>query len=342
MSTPRVTIYDTTLRDGTQGTGISFSVLDKIRVAEKLDDFGVALHRGRLAGLESEGRGVFRGSGEAHLEAREDHRLWHDAPRQDEGGGRPAGADAPRCADAGGHDRRQDLAAARRREVFQVSLEENLAMIADTVALFEKARARGALRCGAFLRQLQGRSRTTRWRRSRRRATRARTSSCSARRTAARCRSSSSEVTREVIAASRAAGRHPHAQRRRPRRGQCARRRARRRGAGAGNDQRLRRARGELQPHHRHRRILQLKMGIDRRCSISRSCASSRTSSMNSPMCRTTSARRTSARRPSRTRAACTCTPCRSSRAAYEHIDPALVGNERDHHDLGHVRADRT
>src|SRR5438094_7790906 len=42
MSTkPAVTIYDTTLRDGTQGTGISFSVLDKIRVAEKLDSFGV-------------------------------------------------------------------------------------------------------------------------------------------------------------------------------------------------------------------------------------------------------------------------------------------------------------
>ena len=36
-----VAIYDTTLRDGTQGTGISFSVLDKIRVAEKLDSFGV-------------------------------------------------------------------------------------------------------------------------------------------------------------------------------------------------------------------------------------------------------------------------------------------------------------
>lgn len=38
---PSVTIYDTTLRDGTQGTGISFSVADKIRVAERLDAFGV-------------------------------------------------------------------------------------------------------------------------------------------------------------------------------------------------------------------------------------------------------------------------------------------------------------
>ena len=36
-----VTIYDTTLRDGTQGTGINFSVTDKLRVAHKLDDFGV-------------------------------------------------------------------------------------------------------------------------------------------------------------------------------------------------------------------------------------------------------------------------------------------------------------
>jgi 2-isopropylmalate synthase len=41
MRKPKVTIYDTTLRDGTQGEGINFSVLDKLRVAEKLDAFGV-------------------------------------------------------------------------------------------------------------------------------------------------------------------------------------------------------------------------------------------------------------------------------------------------------------
>jgi 2-isopropylmalate synthase len=34
-------IYDTTLRDGSQGEGINFSVVDKIRIAEKLDAFGV-------------------------------------------------------------------------------------------------------------------------------------------------------------------------------------------------------------------------------------------------------------------------------------------------------------
>lgn len=36
-----LTIYDTTLRDGTQAEGISFSVQDKIRIAEKLATFGI-------------------------------------------------------------------------------------------------------------------------------------------------------------------------------------------------------------------------------------------------------------------------------------------------------------
>jgi len=37
----KVKIYDTTLRDGSQGEGISFSVLDKLRIAEKMDKIGV-------------------------------------------------------------------------------------------------------------------------------------------------------------------------------------------------------------------------------------------------------------------------------------------------------------
>ncbi len=38
---PEVEIYDTTLRDGSQGEGINFSVADKLRIAERLDAFGV-------------------------------------------------------------------------------------------------------------------------------------------------------------------------------------------------------------------------------------------------------------------------------------------------------------
>lgn len=38
---PEVEIYDTTLRDGSQGEGINFSVMDKLRIAEKIDAFGI-------------------------------------------------------------------------------------------------------------------------------------------------------------------------------------------------------------------------------------------------------------------------------------------------------------
>jgi 2-isopropylmalate synthase len=38
---PDVEIYDTTLRDGSQGEGINFSVSDKLRIAERLDAFGM-------------------------------------------------------------------------------------------------------------------------------------------------------------------------------------------------------------------------------------------------------------------------------------------------------------
>ena len=36
-----VFLYDTTLRDGTQGEGVNFSSLDKLRIAQKLDEFGM-------------------------------------------------------------------------------------------------------------------------------------------------------------------------------------------------------------------------------------------------------------------------------------------------------------
>jgi 2-isopropylmalate synthase len=38
---PDIEIYDTTLRDGTQGEGVAFSVADKLRIAERLDAFGM-------------------------------------------------------------------------------------------------------------------------------------------------------------------------------------------------------------------------------------------------------------------------------------------------------------
>ncbi len=47
---PDVEIYDTTLRDGSQGEGINFSVADKLRIAEKIDAFGIQYIEGGWPG----------------------------------------------------------------------------------------------------------------------------------------------------------------------------------------------------------------------------------------------------------------------------------------------------
>jgi len=46
----KVEIYDTTLRDGTQGEGFNLSVTDKIRIAKRLDELGVAFIEGGWPG----------------------------------------------------------------------------------------------------------------------------------------------------------------------------------------------------------------------------------------------------------------------------------------------------
>ena len=40
-TTRRIEIYDTTLRDGTQGEGFNLSLQDKLLIAQKLDELGV-------------------------------------------------------------------------------------------------------------------------------------------------------------------------------------------------------------------------------------------------------------------------------------------------------------
>jgi 2-isopropylmalate synthase len=46
----RVQVYDTTLRDGLQGAGISFTIEDKIKIAKALDSFGVSYIEGGWPG----------------------------------------------------------------------------------------------------------------------------------------------------------------------------------------------------------------------------------------------------------------------------------------------------
>jgi 2-isopropylmalate synthase len=40
----KIFTFDTTLRDGTQGEGVSFSVDDKLMITQKLDALGIDLH----------------------------------------------------------------------------------------------------------------------------------------------------------------------------------------------------------------------------------------------------------------------------------------------------------
>ncbi|MCX6970801.1 MAG: citramalate synthase [Verrucomicrobia bacterium] len=132
-----VTIYDTTLRDGTQGTGISFSVLDKIRVAEKLDSFGVDYIEGGWPGSNPRDVAFF---------AEAANRTWKHAKIAAFGSTRRGGVSVETDSQV------RTLLEANTpvvtivgktwllhvTEVLGVSPEENLAMIADTVAFLKK------------------------------------------------------------------------------------------------------------------------------------------------------------------------------------------------------------
>ena len=48
--TPKVQIYDTTLRDGAQQEGISLTVADKLKIAQKLDELGIQFIEGGWPG----------------------------------------------------------------------------------------------------------------------------------------------------------------------------------------------------------------------------------------------------------------------------------------------------
>lgn len=56
----RIELYDTTLRDGAQTEGISFSVSDKLKICEKLDDLGVDFIEGGWPGANPKDVSFFR------------------------------------------------------------------------------------------------------------------------------------------------------------------------------------------------------------------------------------------------------------------------------------------
>lgn len=62
-----VEVYDTTLRDGAQGEGLSFSVEDKLKIARKLDELGVHYIEGGWPGSNPKDEAFFRQAHELNL-----------------------------------------------------------------------------------------------------------------------------------------------------------------------------------------------------------------------------------------------------------------------------------
>jgi len=64
----KVTLLDTTLRDGAQREGISFSVEDKLRIAAALDRLGADYIEGGWPGSNPKDMEFFERMAELHLE----------------------------------------------------------------------------------------------------------------------------------------------------------------------------------------------------------------------------------------------------------------------------------
>ena len=104
----RIEIYDTTLRDGTQGEGFNLSLQDKLLIAQKLDELGVDYIEGGFPLSNPKDDAFFRDVQELKLKHAKVSAFGMTRRRGHEGRGRPGHAGAARGGDAGRHDRRQD------------------------------------------------------------------------------------------------------------------------------------------------------------------------------------------------------------------------------------------
>jgi 2-isopropylmalate synthase len=136
----RIWTYDTTLRDGTQGEGVNFSLDDKLAVTRKLDELGIDYIEGGYPLSNPKDFEYFQRVAEmplrhARVVAFGMTRRRDVRPEDDPGMQALVDARVPVIAIVG---KSWDL---HVRDVLRVSDEENLAMIAETVA-FAKAAGR--------------------------------------------------------------------------------------------------------------------------------------------------------------------------------------------------------
>jgi 2-isopropylmalate synthase len=130
-------ILDTTLRDGAQGEGVSFSVSDKLAVAHALDDFGIAYIEAGNPGSNPKDMEFFRQAADLKLKNAK-LTAFGSTRRKGITAGEDANvqslltADTPAVAIFG---KSWDL---HVTEILKTSLEENLACVKDTMRFFKE------------------------------------------------------------------------------------------------------------------------------------------------------------------------------------------------------------
>ena len=62
-----IELFDTTLRDGTQGEGINLSIQDKLLITQKLDDYGIDIIEGGWPGSNPRDEQFFQEVKKLHL-----------------------------------------------------------------------------------------------------------------------------------------------------------------------------------------------------------------------------------------------------------------------------------
>ncbi len=134
--TTKIDIYDTTLRDGSQGEGISFSVEDKVKIARRLDAFGIDYIEGGWPGSNPKDIEFFERMKSLPLShaklgafgsTRRPNRRAEDDPNLQQ----LLDAGTPVITFVG---KSWDF---HVTEALRLPLEENLAMIADTVRFYK-------------------------------------------------------------------------------------------------------------------------------------------------------------------------------------------------------------
>ena len=150
-SSPRITLFDTTLRDGAQTRGVDFTVADKQAIALMLDELGIDYIEGGWPGANPTDDAFFAAptsSGEGFRQAR------FTAFGMTRRAGRSAGNDpglaslmnsgaGSLCIVGKSWDHQIRLA-------LGIELEENLAMIGDSIAYIAKAGREALFDCEHF------------------------------------------------------------------------------------------------------------------------------------------------------------------------------------------------